>query len=324
MNNKYDLIIVGAGPSGVFTAYELIELGFSKNKRILLVEQGKAVDKRYCPVEKVGKCVKCKPYCNITSGFSGAGAFSDGKLTLPNKDSDSIEVGGILDEYLGVEKTKELMLYTDEIYLKFGADPHLEGLEQLDKIRLAVDEIAKSWEEVKKKSIEAAEAANDYLKKDEQSKLPQNAGTSTSVQSSNCIATKTGPAASAQSWNGAAAKVSTVSFASGGYTGDWGDNNGRIAVLHKKELILNKDDTVNMLNIIDKVREYVNVINSLMTSKISNGTTPQNTSTIVNEPVQQDIHIDANFPNVYNAKEIEEALNNLTNIASQYVNRKDR
>ena len=79
-----------------------------------------------------------------------------------------------------------------------------------------------------------------------------------------------------------------------------------------------------MLNIIDKVREYVNVINSLMTSKISNGTTPQNTSTIVNEPVQQDIHIDANFPNVYNAKEIEEALNNLTNIASQYVNRKDR
>ena len=199
-----------------------------------------------------------------------------------------------------------------------------EELEQLDKIRLAVDEIAKSWEEVKKKSIEAAEAANDYLKKDEQSKLPQNAGTSTSVQSSNSISTKTGPAASAQSWNGAAAKVSTVSFASGGYTGDWGDNNGRIAVLHKKELILNKDDTVNMLNIIDKVREYVNVINSLMTSKISNGTTPQNTSTIVNEPVQQDIHIDANFPNVYNAKEIEEALNNLTNIASQYVNRKDR
>lgn len=199
-----------------------------------------------------------------------------------------------------------------------------EELEQLDKIKLAVDEIAKSWEEVKKKSIEAAEAANDYLKKDEQSKLPQNAGTSTSVQSSNSISTKTGPAASVQSWNGAAAKVSTVSFASGGYTGDWGDNNGRIAVLHKKELILNKDDTVNMLNIIDKVREYVNVINSLMTSKISNGTTPQNTSTIVNEPVQQDIHIDANFPNVYNAKEIEEALNNLTNIASQYVNRKDR
>lgn len=139
MNKKYDLIIVGAGPSGVFTAYELIELGIAKDKKILLIEQGKAVDKRYCPVEKTGKCVKCKPYCNITSGFSGAGAFSDGKLTLPNKDSDSIEVGGILDQYLGVEKTKELMFYTDEIYLKFGADPKLEGLDHLDEIQKIAD-----------------------------------------------------------------------------------------------------------------------------------------------------------------------------------------
>lgn len=139
MNKKYDLIIVGAGPSGVFTAYELIELGIAKDKKILLIEQGKAVDKRYCPVEKTGKCVKCKPYCNITSGFSGAGAFSDGKLTLPNKDSNSIEVGGILDQYLGVEETKNLMFYTDEIYLKFGADPKLEGLEHLDEIQKIAD-----------------------------------------------------------------------------------------------------------------------------------------------------------------------------------------
>ena len=109
LNKKYDLIIVGAGPSGVFTAYELIELGLAKDKKILLVEQGRSVDKRHCPVEKTGKCVKCKPFCNITSGFSGAGAFSDGKLTLPNKDSDSIEVGGSLHKYLGVEKTKDLM-----------------------------------------------------------------------------------------------------------------------------------------------------------------------------------------------------------------------
>lgn len=139
MNRNYDLIIVGAGPSGVFTGYELIELGIVKSKKILIIEQGKPVEKRYCPVEKTGKCVKCKPYCNITSGFSGAGAFSDGKLTLPNKDSDSIEVGGILDEYLGVEKTKELMYYTDDIYLKFGADPHLEGLEHLDEIKKISD-----------------------------------------------------------------------------------------------------------------------------------------------------------------------------------------
>lgn len=143
MDKNYDLIIVGAGPSGVFTAYELITLGIAKDKKILIVEQGRKVEDRVCPIEKVGKCVKCKPYCNITSGFSGAGAFSDGKLTLPNKDSDTIEVGGILDEYLGVEKTKELMFYTDEIYLKFGADPHLEGLEHLDKI----EEISKRAKE---------------------------------------------------------------------------------------------------------------------------------------------------------------------------------
>ncbi len=135
MNKNYDLIIVGAGPSGVFTAYELIQLGLAKTKKILLIDQGKLVEKRYCPVETLGECVKCKPYCNITSGFSGAGAFSDGKLTLPNKDSNTIEVGGTLDKYLGVEKTKELMFYTDEIYLKFGADTKLEGLEYLEKIK---------------------------------------------------------------------------------------------------------------------------------------------------------------------------------------------
>ena len=139
MKEKYDVIIVGAGPSGVFTAYELIQLGLNKEKKILLIEQGKSVKKRNCPIEKVGKCVKCKPYCSITSGFSGAGAFSDGKLTLPNKDDDHIEVGGILQEYLGVEKTKELMFYADEIYLKFGADTKVEGLENLDEIKKISD-----------------------------------------------------------------------------------------------------------------------------------------------------------------------------------------
>ena len=58
----------------------------NKNKNILLIEQGKRVEKRVCPIEQTGKCVKCKPFCNITSGFSGAGAFSDGKLSLYNKE----------------------------------------------------------------------------------------------------------------------------------------------------------------------------------------------------------------------------------------------
>ena len=133
--NFYDIIIIGAGPSGAFTAYELIQLGLNKTKKILIIEQGKKVEERYCPIEKTGKCIKCKPYCNITSGFSGAGAFSDGKLTLPNKDDDHIEVGGNLQDYLGVEKTKELMYYADDIYLKFGADPKVEGIENSDKIQ---------------------------------------------------------------------------------------------------------------------------------------------------------------------------------------------
>jgi len=122
------------GPSGVFTAYELVQLGIANQKKILIIEQGKSVENRWCPIEKAGKCTKCKPFCNITSGFSGAGAFSDGKLTLPNPEDTSIEVGGKLHEYIGVEETKELIHHTDNIYLKFGADPKLEGLEYQKEI----------------------------------------------------------------------------------------------------------------------------------------------------------------------------------------------
>ena len=70
---KYDVIIVGAGPSGIFAALELIR--GKANKKILIVEEGKSIDKRYCPKEKTKECVFCKPYCHITTGFSGAGAF---------------------------------------------------------------------------------------------------------------------------------------------------------------------------------------------------------------------------------------------------------
>ena len=136
MKNSYDAIVIGMGPSGIFLAYELIQL--KKAKNILLIDQGKRVEDRNCPLEKVGKCVKCKPFCSITCGFSGAGAFSDGKLSLYNDEDDDIYVGGILHEYIGVENTKRLIDYTDEIYLKFGADKKLEGVdfkEQVSKIK---------------------------------------------------------------------------------------------------------------------------------------------------------------------------------------------
>ena len=135
-NKKYDVILIGMGPSSIFCAYELIQLGKAKN--VLLVEQGKRVEDRVCPIEKTGKCTKCKPFCNITSGFSGAGAFSDGKLSLYNNEDDDIYVGGNLHKYVGVEETKKLIDYADDIYLKFGADPKLEGVEfkeEVTKIR---------------------------------------------------------------------------------------------------------------------------------------------------------------------------------------------
>lgn len=137
MNNKYDLIIVGAGPSGVFLAYEMIKQNL--NKKILLIEQGKKVENRLCPIEKTKQCMKCKPMCDITTGFSGAGAFSDGKLSLYNEEDDDIYIGGRLHKYIGVEETKRLIDYTDQIYLEFGADPKLEGVEHKE----IIDKIAK-------------------------------------------------------------------------------------------------------------------------------------------------------------------------------------
>ena len=136
MNNNYDIIVVGMGPSSAFFAYEYTKLNSSK--RILLIEQGKKVEDRNCPIEKLGKCIKCKPFCSITSGFSGAGAFSDGKLSLYNEEDDDIYVGGDLHKYIGLKKTQEIIDYTDSVYLEFGADTRLEGVEnkeEIDKIK---------------------------------------------------------------------------------------------------------------------------------------------------------------------------------------------
>ena len=130
--NHYDFIVVGGGPAGVFFAYEMVQK--NPDKRIALIEQGKRVENRQCPETKKGKCIKCQPFCNITCGFSGAGAFSDGKLSLYNKGDDDFYVGGNLHKYVGVDDTKKLIDYTDGIYLEFGATTKLEGVDDPEKI----------------------------------------------------------------------------------------------------------------------------------------------------------------------------------------------
>ena len=139
---KYDAILIGMGPSSVFLAYELVKL--KKAKNILLIEEGRKVENRSCPIEKAGKCLKCKPFCNITSGFSGAGAFSDGKLSLYNPDDDDIYVGGELHKYIGVDETKKLIDYTDQIYLDFGADKKLEGISYKEEVKKLYDKAKKN------------------------------------------------------------------------------------------------------------------------------------------------------------------------------------
>lgn len=138
---KYDLIVVGSGPSAVFLAYELLEL--KSTKKVLIIEKGKKVNERKCPIEKTAKCLNCKPSCNITSGFSGAGAFSDGKLlsyhlSQYNENNDFYlggNGGSLIKEFLTNKEIKELLTYTDNIYLKFGADPKLEGIENREEIK---------------------------------------------------------------------------------------------------------------------------------------------------------------------------------------------
>ena len=124
---KTDIVIVGAGPAGIFTALEMLRAG--SKKKITIVEKGAAIENRRCPKVKTGKCMNCRPYCHITTGFSGAGAFSDGKLSL------SYEVGGQLPELIGENYAQEMIDYTDKIYLDFGADSHVEGIGQSEEIK---------------------------------------------------------------------------------------------------------------------------------------------------------------------------------------------
>ena len=126
MQEMYDVIIIGAGPSGIFAAYELINN--APDSRILIIEKGRALENRVCPKRSTGICQGCNP-CAITTGFAGAGAFSDGKLSL------SPDVGGNLPELLGYDKAAELMKDSDDIYLEFGADTHVYGINREAEVR---------------------------------------------------------------------------------------------------------------------------------------------------------------------------------------------
>ena len=110
---NYDVIIIGAGPGGIFSAYELAEL--NPQLKVAVFEAGHSLERRVCPIdgEKVKSCIGCKS-CSIMSGFGGAGAFSDGKYNITN------DFGGTLHEYIGKTKALELMNYVDEINLKHG------------------------------------------------------------------------------------------------------------------------------------------------------------------------------------------------------------
>ena len=112
---KYDVIIIGAGPGGIFAAYELVQN--KPDLKVAVFEAGHQLSKRKCPIDgdKIKTCISCKS-CSIMSGFGGAGAFSDGKYNITN------DFGGTLYEYIGKKQALDLMRYVDEINLKYGGE----------------------------------------------------------------------------------------------------------------------------------------------------------------------------------------------------------
>ena len=131
LDESYDVIIIGAGPAGIFSALELARETNGRIK-VAIVEKGPDIDARVCPSnERVSSCKRCDP-CSVVSGWGGAGAFSDGKLTL------STQVGGMLDTYIGEPKLRELIGYVDKTYLGFGAPEEVWGedegaIQELDR-----------------------------------------------------------------------------------------------------------------------------------------------------------------------------------------------
>ena len=123
---KYDVVIVGAGPAGIFSA---LELSSKSDLDIIMLEKGSDIDKRKCPASRGLGCINCNP-CHLLSGWGGAGAFSDGKLTL------STSVGGWLNEYIGKKKLSELLEYVDKIYSRYADSSVVYGydIDEVERI----------------------------------------------------------------------------------------------------------------------------------------------------------------------------------------------
>ena len=163
-NKDYDVIIVGAGPAGMFASYELIQK--NKNLKILIVDEGKDIDSRKCPMEQTLHCANCKP-CDIMCGVGGSGTFSDGTLNLRP------DIGGDLSELTGDSKLAwDLVDYVDKIFLKFGVPTEVLGTdeEELYKLKRKSAEVGINFVEIKQrhigsdKSPEVIKNFADYLK----------------------------------------------------------------------------------------------------------------------------------------------------------------
>ena len=118
-NKNFDFIIIGAGPAGIFAALEMAQK--RPQSRVLIVDTGRAISHRACPARIDGQCKHCDP-CAIVHGWAGAGAFSDGKLSL------SDEVGGHVSDYIGHKRAMDYIHQADDIYLSFGASKTVHGL----------------------------------------------------------------------------------------------------------------------------------------------------------------------------------------------------
>lgn len=136
---KYDVFIIGGGPSGMFCAYEIITR--KPGAKVLVLEMGKALKERKCPEKILGRCAKCK-VCAITHGSSGAGAFSDGKILLPNKDDRVVR--GNLGKHMTLKVARKLYSYTDRVYLELGATSLVWGEDGAEFLKELAPDLAQA------------------------------------------------------------------------------------------------------------------------------------------------------------------------------------